>query len=580
MKNEKIIYGSYTRKSSEAEDRQALSIDSQISELAKLAIKNSIVIADGHSYSESKSAKTAFMRVEFERMISDIEKGFLQAILAWHANRLSRNAIDSARLVELMDKGLLLEIITPGQTFRNTPMDKFLFTLTCSQAKMENDSKGIDVKRGLRKKNELGFPAGVAKPGYTNDYGIKGQRRIIVDLDRFGLVKQLFELFLSGKYSVRKLVRYADQVLGLKSIQRTKEGGKPLALSRLYTVLKDSFYAGFFYGKDENGVLIRYEVSESVDRMITEEQYWQIQTMMGRKGMPRPSINKYDFPYSGRTKCGSCGGGVTAEHKHQLICSECKYKFSYRNKDACPKCETKISAMLDPVYLHYIYYHCTKRRNPDCQEGSVREEIIDNSIAEYIEKNITISKALSEWCIRNLDELVTNDKKNEYERKAAWEKELVQKEKESEELVRMRMKGLITDDTEFLRHKATLEADTQRIKQTLVDMGGTDQAKLSNIKKDFDLVVGVAEIFRNGTFEEKQEALSALGSNLTLKDKKLSVINKDLFQVLEKGLLEARARNKAFEPKICEADKDETEVFASVRPTLLRDQGSNLGHPP
>src|SRR3989338_8789366 len=296
MKNEKIKHGSYTRKSSEAEDRQALSIDSQISELAKLAIKNSIVIADGHSYSESKSAKTAFMRVEFERMISDIEKGFLQAILAWHANRLSRNAIDSARLVELMDKGLLLEIITPGQTFRNTPMDKFLFTLTCSQAKMENDSKGIDVKRGLRKKNELGFPA--------------------------GLVKQLFELFLSGKYSVRKLVRYADQVLGLKSIQRTKEGCKPLALSRLYTVLKDPFYAGFFYGKDENGVLLRYEVSETVDRMITEEQYWQIQTMMGRKGMLRPSINKYDFPYSGRTKCGSCGGGVTAEHKHQLICSE------------------------------------------------------------------------------------------------------------------------------------------------------------------------------------------------------------------------------------------------------------------
>lgn len=60
-----------------------------------------------------------------------------------------------------------------------------------------------------------------------------------------------------------------------------------------------------------------------------------------------------------------------------------------------------------------------------------------------------------------------------------------------------------------------------------------------------------------------------LDSNLTLKDKMLNVRNKKLIEILENGLFEAREINKAFEPRNSEADKDKTEVFASVCPTLL-----------
>jgi len=70
-------------------------------------------------------------------------------------------------------------------------------------------------------------------------------------------------------------------------------------------------------------------------------------------------------------------------------------------------------------------------------------------------------------------------------------------------------------------------------------------------------------------FEEKQEALSVLGSNITLKDKKLNVINAEIFSVIQKGLLEAKSKNRAFEPKKYQANKGETEVFASVIPALL-----------
>ncbi|MEN9613894.1 MAG: hypothetical protein RLZZ347_201 [Candidatus Parcubacteria bacterium] len=579
MTTTKINYRLYARKSSEADDKQVLSIDSQVNELRKLAESRKIHLSDDQILHESHSAKTAYTRPVFEQLIRDIEQKKVQGVIGWHPNRFARNAIDAARLIEQMDKGHLHEIVTPSQVYRNTPQDKFFFSMLTSQAKMENDSKGIDVQRGLRKKNEMGIPGGIAKPGYINDYGKKGERRIVVDPDRFPLVKKLLEMYLTGKYSVRSLLKYSDEVMGLKTIRRQKEGGTAIKLSRIYAMLKDPYYAGFFYGLDENRESKRYEVDETVPRMITEAQYWQIQAMLGRKGQPCPSVNIKMFPYRGRTKCGTCGGSVTAEHKHQLICFECKFKFAYKNREVCPKCETKIEKMDHPTYLHYIFYHCTKRRDETCPERSVSESHIDDTMIEELQKKLEVSEALSQWCIQNLETLATQDRQTEYERKGTWERELAQKERESQELVRMRMKGLIENDDEFLKHKESLENDKRRIKQVLADIGGVDTANFEETKKAFKLIVGLSEIFRTGTFEEKQEALSALGSNLILKTKKLSITNKDVFSIISKGLLTAKSQNEAFEPRLCEADKDKTEVFASVCPTLLRGLGSNQGHP-
>ena len=211
---EKVIYKIYARKSSEAEDRQVLSIDSQIGEDKKLAASRGIEVGDGFVISESKSAKNPYQRPIFEQLIKDIESGKVKGIIAWHPNRLSRNAIDAARLIDLFDRGLLVEIITSQQTFKNTPSDKFFFSMLCSQAKMENDNKSLDVKRGLRKKYELGFPPHICKTGYLNSGERKGEKYLVKDPERFDLVQQLFKKYLRERISVRDLLKYSEQVLG------------------------------------------------------------------------------------------------------------------------------------------------------------------------------------------------------------------------------------------------------------------------------------------------------------------------------------------------------------------------------
>ncbi|MCK6462445.1 MAG: recombinase family protein [Candidatus Pacebacteria bacterium] len=571
MQNSKqqITHRGYARKSTEAEDRQALSIESQVSEDIKIAAGHNIGLNESQILRESKSAKNAFGRPVFEQLIKQIEDGEVQGIVAWHANRLSRNAIDAARLVDLFDKGKLVEIVTQQQVFRNTPQDKFMLTLFCSQAKMENDNKSIDVRRGLQKKCEMGYPPGVAKVGYINDYGEKGKRRILPDAERFELVKKLWEMFLTGKYSVRKLLEYSDKTLGLKTIQRNKEGGKPVKLSRIYEMLKDPFYAGFFYAKDEHGQQTKYQVNSSVPRMITEDEFWRVQAMLGRKGRPCPSVNKQSFAYVGSIRCGSCGGAVTAEHKHQLICSSCKKKFAYKNKTQCPGCGTAIDKMNKPVYLHYIYYHCTKRRNPDCPEKCVREADIDEYMSNHARDKLQISPALRDWCLNHFEEVMMDQKKTELDIRLSWERERSKKQKEYDELLKMKMRGSIDDD-DFLRLKQTIKGELEQVDKALSSKGGTVENTLDEAKSAFNLMAEIADVFKNGGFEEKTDVLSELGSNLTLKDRQLSVRNKKLIEILENGLFAAREINEAFEPANTQANKDKTEVFASVCPTLLR----------
>jgi site-specific DNA recombinase len=68
--NSKISYKVYARKSSESEDKQALSIESQIEEIKKFIVPHKINMTDSMVLQESKSAKKPYGRVQFEILVS------------------------------------------------------------------------------------------------------------------------------------------------------------------------------------------------------------------------------------------------------------------------------------------------------------------------------------------------------------------------------------------------------------------------------------------------------------------------------------------------------------------------------
>ena len=145
----------YARKSTESEERQILSIDSQVNEMLQLAERETLQVAEIRR--ESHSAKATGQRPVFNSILSDIRLGKFNGILTWAPDRLSRNAGDLGSLVDLMDQQLLTEIRTYGQKFTNSPNEKFLLMILGAQGKLENDQKGVNVKRGLRAKCEMGL---------------------------------------------------------------------------------------------------------------------------------------------------------------------------------------------------------------------------------------------------------------------------------------------------------------------------------------------------------------------------------------------------------------------------------------
>lgn len=340
-----LKYCLYARKSSEADERQALSIDSQIEEMRKLALKEGIEIVEVKR--ESKSAKDSGERRSFNELIKGLQQQEFNAILTWAPDRLSRNAGDLGSLVDLMDSGFLKEIRTFSQKFTNNPNEKFLLMILCSQAKLENDNRGINVKRGLRAKCERGVRPGCVPLGYklirSNNFGEAS--KVIVDQERAPYIRKMFEYVIKNDLSGRQVNEYlTDEGF------RTKNG-KPLTLSMTYRIFKETYYCGEFeYPKNSGNVYLG-----SHEPLVSKEDFLEANKKL--KTSPKGKWGRKEFYFSRLFKCGSCGSGISGE---------------------------------DRINRHgkrYVYYKCNKYGGKNrCREKYIREEKLIESIAKLVDK--------------------------------------------------------------------------------------------------------------------------------------------------------------------------------------------------
>lgn len=97
MEEQQIRYCLYARKSSESDERQAMSIDSQVKEMSDLAVREELEIVK--VLRESHSAKDSGQREVFNELLQGFSENKYNAALVWDPSRLSRNAGDLGALV-------------------------------------------------------------------------------------------------------------------------------------------------------------------------------------------------------------------------------------------------------------------------------------------------------------------------------------------------------------------------------------------------------------------------------------------------------------------------------------------------
>jgi len=261
-----IKYCLYARKSTEQEDKQALSIESQVREMTTLAEREGLEIVEIKR--ESHSSKEVGKRPVYNELLQEVREGKFNGILTWAPDRLSRNAGDLGSVVDLMDQKLLIEIRTYGQKFTNNPNEKFLLMILGSQAKLENDNKVVNVKRGLRARCEMGLWPSVPPTGYLPNPDRNKKCEVIKDEQRYDIIKQIYEKVAYNGWSGRKVFYWLRD-----DIRFTTRRGKPLTLSNIYIILKSTFYYGEFeYPKNsDNWYKGKHEP------IVTKDLYLQVQ---------------------------------------------------------------------------------------------------------------------------------------------------------------------------------------------------------------------------------------------------------------------------------------------------------------
>ncbi len=340
-----LKYCLYARKSTEGDEKQALSIDSQIKEMTQIAERENLLVSEIRR--ESHSAKESGTRPVFEELVKDIDSGIFDGVITWAPDRLSRNAGDLGKLVDRMDQKKLIQIKTFGQTFTNSPSDKFLLMILCSQAKLENDNKSINVKRGMRTRCEMGLWPAQPPTGYRKVNDRTAKCEVELDPERAEIIRQIFEKIAYEKWSVSRVHKWLKYELDFKTHR-----GFHLSLGNVFKIIDNTFYYGRFEFPQGSGAWYDGKHKPIITKELFDE------TRKSIKSQVIKSQGK-EFAFTRLMTCGECGSGITADEKFKKI------KAGGVNR--------------------HVYYRCTKSKDRHCKNSALNETELVEALLKMVD---------------------------------------------------------------------------------------------------------------------------------------------------------------------------------------------------
>jgi len=511
-------------------ERQALSIPAQKDKLSEVFGGLDIEFVEDRA-----SAFKPFNRPNFAKMLETIRKGERTGLIAWHPDRLSRNEKDAGEITYMIRTGVIEDLKLATYHFENTPEGIWMLQMALSQSQYESAKKGRDVKRGLMQSIKMGFYPAPAPLGYLDDkFAERGKKLKRPDPERFDIVRKMFDLMLTGQYTVPQILKIVNKEWGFKG-----PNGKKLSRSGLYNL----YIRPFYYGEFEYPLGSGNFHQGSHKPMITKEEYERIQILLGRKSAPRQK--RHEIIYRGPMKCGECGAMITAEEK--------------------------VKRQKNGNVHNYTYYHCTKRIDEKCSQKCIEEKELEKQIAIELAK-IEIPVDFKEWAMARLKEMNTQEVSDRDKIYGSQRLEYDACVRKIDNLIDMRANGELTED-EFKDRKQILLSDKARFQELLKDTDKRVENWLEIAERGFNFAEKASAVFAeakdNLNLETKKEIFATLGSDLILKDRKVSICwDKLLFPIKEMSK-EVCEINERLEPTKKPRNAQQMREIYSQNPRLL-----------
>ncbi len=486
-----IIYCQYARKSSEAKERQALSIQSQKDEISDYCARENIEISSEFKLEEEKSAYKPGKRPVFTKMVDLIESGIVQGIVAWKPDRLCRNPREGGVILQLLQDGIIKEIRAVTGEIYTQDSDHLVLQIHFGMANQFSRNLSTNVKRGLKHKAKRGQYTYRAPIGYEG-FGEAPNKNIRPHDFEGPLIAKAFELMSKGDVSLANISSYLE-ANGLKT-----KSGKKLSKSHLQAIFNTTTYYGYF---KQGGELHK----GNYEPLISKTLYDKAQFALHDRS--KPKVRTWKPFLNGIIKCGECGAAITTSVKKKL------YKRTKR-------------------MVEYRYNHCTHNKTNTCNQKPLTAEQLEVQLFTSISK-IQIDRKMWKLGISLLKEKHQNQTTQNSGILKEYRTQLTNLESRLSGLINLRADNEISKE-QFFERKGSVLNDQAKVRSLIKDFEQSARNWIEQAEQFLDVAFNCKDIINNRSAEEKRKLILEVGQNFLFMDGKLTFQMKKPYDVLLK----------------------------------------------
>ena len=305
----------YARVSSES-DAQLNSLGNQIAYYENLIKKNlAWTLVEGY-IDEGLSGISTKKRENFNRMIDDAATDKFDLVITKEISRFARNTLDSIQYTrQLLSYGV-------GVFFQNDNINTFdedselRLSIMSSIAQDELRKLSSRVKFGHQQAIKSSVVLGNSRIfGYT-----KADGRLVIDETEATMVRELFELYATGEYSMKQI----EKIFWDKGYRN--HSGNKIAHTTMSNMISNPKYKGYYVGNKvkvvdmftkkqkflppEEWVMFKDETGEIVPAIVSEELWDKANVILKRRSQDvkaRQGICNHANLLTGKLWCTQCG---------------------------------------------------------------------------------------------------------------------------------------------------------------------------------------------------------------------------------------------------------------------------------